>query len=108
MRLTAVTTAARPEASLWLIVVLGPRSLNSRPARLAAALPTVLLKTSPGTPAGPLRNKAPRDSWIIGPPPDQVPHTTPPESSPDYCGRCFSLSAPPAPPAAPPAPSHSP
>src|SRR5216684_1309973 len=91
MRLTAVTTAARPEASLWLIVALGPRSLNSRPARLAAALPTVLLKTSPGTPAGPLRNNAPRYSWIIGPPADQVPNTTPPESSPDDGGGVFSI-----------------
>src|SRR5260370_38662815 len=91
MRLTAVTTAARPEASLWLIVVLGPRSLNSRPARLAAALPAALLKTSPGTPAGPLRNNAPRDSWIIRPPADQVPNTTPPESSPDDGGRVSSI-----------------
>ena len=47
-RSTAVTIAARPDASLWLIVAFGPRSLSSRPARPAAAFPTVLLNSSAG------------------------------------------------------------
>ena len=48
----AVTIADRLDASLRLIVMLGPRNLYSRPARLAGALPTVLLKSSAGAPAG--------------------------------------------------------
>ena len=46
-----------PDASLWLTVTLGPRSLNSRPARLAAELPTVLSKSS----AGALRRSAAKE-----------------------------------------------
>ena len=51
-RSTAPTTAARPDASLWLTVTLGPRSLNSRPVRPAAEFPTVLSKSSAGAPVG--------------------------------------------------------
>ena len=83
----AVAIAARPDASLWLIVTFGPRSLNSRPARLAAALPTVLLKSSAGAATGPPRKSACRYSLVACPPAVHVPSTTPVSSSPSGRGR---------------------
>ena len=38
IRSTALTTAARPDASLWLTVTFGPRKRCSSPARLAASI----------------------------------------------------------------------
>ena len=82
MRSTAPTIAARPDASLWLTVTLGPRKRCSRPARLAAALATVLSKSSAGAPDGPLRNSASRNCCVDPPPAVHVPSTTPMRSSP--------------------------
>ena len=79
---TAVTIAPSPELSFWLTVTLGPRSLNSSPARLAGALPTVLLKRSAGAPVGPPLCKAARYSLVACPPAVNVPITTPARSSP--------------------------
>ena len=62
-----MTIAARPDASLWLTVAFGPRSLNSSPARPAAAFATVLLNSSAGAPAGPPWKNARRDTrWSPG------------------------------------------
>ena len=81
-RSTAVTMAASPDASFWLIVAFGPHSLYSSPASPAAALPTVLLKSKAGAPDGPPRNKDSRYSLVACPPALYVPSTIPARASP--------------------------
>ena len=78
-----VTIAARPDASFWLTVTLGPRSLNSRPARLAAAFADGAVEEQRGRAGGPPRKSAVEDTRCVAcPPAVQVPSTTPRRSSP--------------------------
>ena len=67
------TIAARPDASLWLTVMFGPRRRCSSPTMLAAEFATVLSNSSAGAAAGPWRNSASRNFCVDPPPAVQVP-----------------------------------